>query len=140
MGLRSEYKFDALSVWISRHPAFKLGYSVMDVDQFVENHWRGYCMHLEFKNAGERVSPAQMANIQMIADVWTQAEPHRIYQDIMSPMKYKGYFIIQLLGDTIDNESGIIYTRIGAHCLTPKVVERSNGAETELLKIMQGEI
>jgi len=77
------------------------GRAVMDVDSVLVNYARGFVVHIEFKWWTEGVmNPSQLATIQMIADVWSQAgQIHRMYHDTNSvqthELRWRGYYIFR---------------------------------------------
>jgi hypothetical protein len=142
MSLRDEYKFHPISRWINQHRDLQRGFSCTDIDLFFENHIRGYCMHMEFKHWDETVSAAQRANIMMIADVWSKAEPVRHYRnaglDYSCHMDYRGYYVISLWNEEIENDHPIRIARIGAYDVRPIFKCHEEGAADILLSLCLG--
>jgi len=142
MSLRDEYKFHPISRWINQHRDLQRGFSCTDIDLFFENHIRGYCMHMEFKHWDETVSAAQRANIMMIADVWSKAQPVRHYRnaglDYSCHMDYRGYYVISLWNEEIENDHPIRIARIGAYDVQPIFKCHEEGAADVLLSLCLG--
>ena len=143
MSLRDEYKFHPISRWINQHRDLQRGFSCTDIDLFFENHIRGYCMHMEFKHWNETASAAQRANIMMIADVWSKAEPVRHYRnaglDYSCHMDYRGYYAINLWKEEIEDDDPIHITWFRGYDVQPVTNNHLTGAANILLSLCLGE-
>jgi len=96
--LRDIHKFSPHARIIGSHT---MGRAVMDIDGILINYARGFVKHLEFKWMHEREMDApQLANIQMIADVWTQTDTvRRMYFGNggceVHDLQWKGFYIFR---------------------------------------------
>ena len=96
--LRDAQKFSPHSRIIAAHT---MGRAVMDVDGILVNFARGFVLHLEFKWMNERdIGAAQMANILMVAGVWSRAiYIERTMQTETGPQRHdliwRGYYIFR---------------------------------------------
>lgn len=97
--LRNAQRFSPHARIIGAHT---MGRAVMDVDSVLVNYARGFVLHMEFKWWDERpMNQAQLANVHMIAGVWSRAlYIERTYHDpTCGPWKqdlvWKGYYIFR---------------------------------------------
>jgi hypothetical protein len=93
---------------------------------------------MEFKHWTETASAAQRANIMMISDVWSKAEPVRYFEQYTCHMDYCGYYAINMFREEIDNDDPIRITWVGGYDVQPVTNNHEEGAADVLLSLCLG--